>query len=217
MKVGQTLYLEAKNDRHRYRCKISAVADDRWLIDIPVNIQTNRSALFFDGTTFKAWYVDDERSLYVFETQLIGRVRDAAVPLLAIDAPEKDKIIRIQRRNFKRVQAVIDCAVHDPEGISPPFTTVTVDISGGGVQLVVPEGKNLKAQRDALCWLVLPMRSGEIFYLKLASRVVRVFDDAKTKVKKASLSFSNISDEDRQHLIRFCFEQEVKLREMRNI
>lgn len=214
LKIGDTIYLEAghqQNEIERFKCRVVEKQGAYILIDVPVNVKTKRSGIFSDGTQFKAWFVGDDKTLYLFETELRNRV-NREIPMLMIDAPAEKNLIRLQRRKFMRVDTAVDAAVHASDRSFTPFTTVTIDLSGGGAAIVLPAGHSIQDDMQIFCWFALPLQSGEIVYLKAPCNVVRVFKEKQSDREKASLQFLSISDNERQSIIRFCFEQELYLR-----
>ncbi|WML53908.1 PilZ domain-containing protein [Neobacillus sp. PS3-12] len=60
-----------------------------------------------------------------------------------------------------------------------------------------------------LAWLVLVMQNGEYHYLKLQSRIVRIIPFNETR-NKISIQFTDVSNQERQLLLRFSFERQLE-------
>jgi c-di-GMP-binding flagellar brake protein YcgR len=207
MKVGTKIFLE--KEQEQYRCRIVERREGQLLIDLPVHVETNRTKLFSPGMILRALFTDDDGASYVFETRVQGREL-GRIPMLVLEHPGDSRMTRLQRREFVRVATSVDVAVHPKEGQFPPFVTTTADLSGGGTAVYLPRRHSLKENISVECWLVLPMQSGEIHYLCLDSRVLRIFRDKKEINEMASLEFMSAKETERQKLIRYCYEQQLK-------
>jgi c-di-GMP-binding flagellar brake protein YcgR len=211
--VGEPLYLEPlfSDKKDKYRCKICEVKGDKLYIDYPSNEATNRTEYFFDGTQFKASYVDKEKNVFTFRTELLGR-KIEKIPVLIITLPKEEEIHKIQRREFVRVETLLDTAVKNSDDLYPPFNSVVLDLSAGGMLLSLPL-KHTVSKGDMLeCLTVLPMQSGEKIYLDLTCKVLRILDGHAKDRQRAPLQFENIDQKARQHIIRFCFEQQLLMK-----
>lgn len=212
LNIGDSLTLELKySDKHeRFKCKIVERKGSYYYIDYPVNMETNKLAFFMDGTQLKCSFVGHDGSVYLFESEVMGRVKQN-IPMVILNYPGDDNLVKLQRRQYVRVETAVDVAVHPENAKIKPFVTITDDISAGGMAIIVsnrleiPEGLLLNT------WLVLPMQSGEYHYLQLKSKAIRAFslDGERNKI---SLQFTEVSPQDRQILLRFCFDRQVSMR-----
>jgi c-di-GMP-binding flagellar brake protein YcgR len=216
--VGEPLYLEPlfSDKKDKYRCKVFDVKEDCLYIDYPSNEKTNRTEYFFDGTQFKASFVDKEKNVYTFRSELLGR-KIENIPVLIITLPKEEEIQKIQRREFIRVETMLDTAIKNDNDDYPPFNSVVLDISAGGMLLSLPVDHSVKNEDKLDCLVVLPMQSGEKIYMDLACAVLRVLDGQTNGRQRASLQFDKISSKDRQHIIRFCFEQQLLMKKKESV
>lgn len=132
MKIGTVLQLlitQANKQNKKYRCKIIDKNDKYLFIDYPVDVKTKKTAFFNKDTLFDVFFIGEDEVVHHFRSRLAAKVK-LNIKALAMTLPEELK--RVQRRNFVRVDAAVDIAVHSPDQPFPPFTTVTNDISGGG-------------------------------------------------------------------------------------
>jgi c-di-GMP-binding flagellar brake protein YcgR len=209
IKIGHVLTLEPKYSEkvETYKCKVVELEDGKVYVDYPFNVKTNRTVFLLDGMQLKAGFVGEDESFYSFDTEVLGRVKKN-IPMLILAYPGDEQLVRVQRRQFVRVDAIVDVAIHPLNGEFEPFTTVTSDISAGGAAIVLPnEIAGLKAGMMIETWFVLHMRSGDYHYLRLLAKVVRIFNDS---VPKASLQFMEVSDAERLLLIRYSFEKQLE-------
>ncbi|QSS98486.1 flagellar brake domain-containing protein [Pontibacillus sp. ALD_SL1] len=218
IKIGMSLTLEPNQDNDEepetFRCKLVEQDDQMLYIDYPVNEKTGRTGFFFEGTQFKVTFVGEDQSIYMFNTEVKER-KKLQIPVLAIHNPGKKKMIRIQRRQYVRVETAVDVSVQGLPGRQEPFTTITLDISGGGAAVIPPEYHQLQEQDHLEVWFVIPLTSGETHYIKAISRIVRIFQEKATNRDQLSLEFMQIDNRDREVLIRFCFERQLLWRRSR--
>ncbi|MFG6494372.1 flagellar brake domain-containing protein [Fictibacillus sp. UD] len=216
--VGELLFLEPlfSDKKNKYRCKVYDVKDDHLYIDYPSNEKTNRTEYFFDGTQFKASFVDKEKNVFTFRTELLGR-KIENIPVLMIASPKEEEIQKIQRREFVRVETMIDVSVVNSNDSYPPFNSVVLDFSAGGMLLSLPLDHSVKSEDKLDCLVVLPMQSGEKVYLDLPCNVLRILDGHMNGRQRASLQFDQITQKDRQYIIRFCFEQQLLMKKKESL
>ncbi|HZG60299.1 MAG TPA: flagellar brake domain-containing protein [Anoxybacillus sp.] len=215
LKIGNTLILEPIDEqtKHKYKCKVAEIFPNSIHIDYPVNMETGKTVFLLNGMQFKASFVGKDHSLYLFDTEVTGKIRQP-IPLVVLSYPGEQQLTRIQRRQYVRVEANEDIAIHPRNREFSPFTTITSDISAGGAAIVLPrkiKGFEPGVRVDA--WLVLHMRSGDIHYLNIPSKIVRIFKEKHSPVEKASLQFLDIKHQDRLLLIRYSFEKQLEQRQ----
>jgi len=215
LKIGMPITLELKHSDQEepevFRCKLVENHDDVLYIDYPVNQKTGRTGFFFEGTQFKATFVGKDESVYVLETEVRGR-KKLNIPVLALHFPGKEHILRIQRRQYVRIETAVDVSVHPPAGSGPSFTSITIDISGGGAAVIPASNHSIDEDQRIEVWFVIPLASGETQYIQTVSRVVRVWKGNSQERDKLSLEFDEIDENDRQTIIRFCFERQLSNR-----
>lgn len=208
MEIGTTLNLVIEepdsNQILKYRSKIIEKNNEYLFIDYPINIATKREEFFPTGTEFTAIWINNHQNLYRFQTTLVKKV-NLMIPALAITLPDLQSIEIIQRRDHLRIKTAVDIAIHCPNGTFSPFTTVTLDISGGGLAFKLPNGVKLKEKQEILVWIALPM-SNENKYMKLKSKVIRFQNTESFQV--VSVKFISISDKEEQNIIKFCFNKQ---------
>lgn len=215
LNIGDTIYLELEDgkddEKQRFKCRLVDRVREFLFIDYPINDRTKKVGFFHDGTEFSASFIGKDQAVYLFQTQLLGR-KKARIPMLVIKDPGKEKYIRIQRRQHVRVEASIDVAVHPKNDEFSPFVSVTGDISGGGIALVLPRVHKLPVGKDITCWLALQMQTGEIKYIQVNCHVIRIISTKDSPREKASIQFIDINENDRQTIVRYCYERQLYLR-----
>ncbi|HLQ97270.1 MAG TPA: flagellar brake domain-containing protein [Candidatus Dormibacteraeota bacterium] len=214
MEIGNKLNLFIKDFESEkmieYRCTIIGIDHDCLLIDYPIHKETQRTGFFPNGTVLLATYIDQDKNLYQFRTKIQKRIT-LTIPGLAIDIPKKEEIKQIQRREYVRIMTAVDIAIHPIDDSFSPFTTVTNDISGGGMSIIIPHKIKLKEKQTVIFTMVLHLKS-KIKYVHLQGEIIRIYQQNK-EFRTASIRFISITDKIRQLIIQFVFE---KQREARN-
>lgn len=207
MDIGTQLTLKKSSlkDDMTYRCKIIDYDDNYLYIDYPIHQLTKKTAFFQKGNRLNASYIGHDDAIYKFQTEIMHKVI-LTVPALAIKHPH-DNIRRIQRRQFVRVNTAVDIAVYCVNESFRPFVTVTVDLSGGGLSLILPKHATLSEGQHVKVWMVLQMYSGKYEYIKVETEVIRVYS-AKNSLKVASVKFMSTTPHIEQLMIQYCLEKQ---------
>ncbi|QXE00291.1 flagellar brake protein [Terribacillus sp. DMT04] len=216
LKIGSTLVLEKiaatdSEERVRYRAKIIELKNGIIYIDYPINEQTKRTDIFPVGTAFKAIYVTEADSAFTFQTDLIGR-EILTVPSLKLRMPDQDEIKKIQRRQYVRIQTSADVAMYGAQTNVPPVSSVTVDISGGGLSLLLPEKHAFTEGMQVKLYIAYFLQKSGPGFLEAEGSIVRLVKNERNRKHTASIEFVEIHERDRQAIIRFCFERQREQR-----
>jgi len=216
LKIGSTLALEktdisTNGNRLRYRAKVIDLAEDTIYIDYPVNEETNRTDIFPIGTAFKALYVTEKDEAYTFGTMLKGR-ETLKVPALKLSMPKEEEISKIQRRQYVRISVSTDVAIHGEESDIPPVSSITLDISGGGLSMLLPENHGFREKMKVKLYIAYTLQKEGPAFLTVPGQIVRIVRNEKSGKVIASIQFDDIQERDRQAIIRFCFERQREQR-----
>jgi c-di-GMP-binding flagellar brake protein YcgR len=211
IKVGTVLQLEPldNTENERYKCKVVEFDENVLYIDYPIHMKTDKTIFLMDGTQLKASFVFNDQTVYMFDTEVLGR-KKSKIPMVHIDFKGEDQLIKIQRRQFVRVDTSIDISLMMKEN---PFPTITEDISAGGCAVILNREIELAKGNQFPVLLVFPMQTGEYHYLEIDSRVVRLWEKDKKRI--ASIQFINLAENDRQIIMRYCFEKQLEMRRKR--
>ncbi len=212
--IGNVLLLEPRNtvDAQKYKCRLVERKGDMLYIDYPINIETHKTAFLLDGTQLKAVFVYGQ-SAYSFNTEITGRLKQT-IPMMKLHFPGAEYVMKIQRRQFVRIETGVDVAIHPLNREFEPFTARTEDISAGGMLVQVRANTDLKLEQGMKIKtvIVLQMQSSEIHYLHLKSRIIRMNEKEQTNFFKYSIQFEEVSPFERQQLLRFTFERQLELK-----
>lgn len=213
IKVGTMLTLEHGHEQdeiQRFRCRIVEQKGTVLYIDYPINTQTARTDYFPKGTFFFAYFVGEDQAVYKFYTEIVDRKREK-VPMLLLRF-DQNKLKKVQRREYVRVDASLDVAISDPDDEEKEFTTVTKDVSGGGISVIIPDGIQIEPTTALDLVIVLRSKDDEIDYIFARAEVIRAHEKTKESKSLLSMKFIDIYERDRQHMIQYCFETQLKER-----
>ncbi len=208
IKIGTVLNLEPlRTDKvEKYRCKVVEIIENIIYIDYPVNIDTDKTVFLLDGTQLKASFVHNDQSVFLFETEVLGR-KMKNIPMIQLGYPGDEHLLKIQRRQFVRVDTALDVVIKKGDHRYP---TLTEDISAGGSAILLKEDMKVEKGDDVSIVLVFPMQTGEYHYLDLDVHIVRIWE--KDKKKLASVEFKELTSNQQQIIMRYCFEKQLDLR-----
>lgn len=155
------------------------------------------------GTVLEVAYYD-EVSAYSFDTKIKQRIA-VPIPIFVLDFPEQ--IRKVQRRNFVRIPAIypVTFRMVTKEGLSDLKDGNMLDISGGGMRFKTVE----KLENNSLLYAQLKLPSGE---LNTPVRVRRVQKIEDKNAYSISAEFYEISERDRDRVIRCVFELQRTMR-----
>ncbi|MBS4217290.1 flagellar brake domain-containing protein [Bacillus sp. FJAT-49711] len=209
IKVGMELILETDNqNEEKYKAKIADFDENKVYISYPLGVTSNKTIFLRTDTKMYASFVDEESGAYLFKTKIIGRVKKQ-IPLLVLTFPDEENLLKVQRRQFVRINAAIDVSLQLLES-EEVYPTVTEDFSAGGCAVILPKNVIIHRGELARICIVLRMQSGEYLYLNLDCRIIRAFD--KNKRQLVSIQFLNVKNKEQQQLMRFCFEKQLEYR-----
>ena len=208
LKISTALTLEPTyTDRvEKFRCKIVEQENNILYIDYPINMVTNKTAFLVDGSQFRATFMTEEKVSYAFNTEVLGR-KLGNIPTIMLSCPQESEFVKIQRREFVRVNTAVDIAI-EYKGRFHQF--VSEDISAGGLAIHLNKEVPFKEGEIVNLTIVLPYMNGEIRYVKTSGKLIRIIE--KERLKLASIQFTDTEDIDKQYIVRFCFERQLLIR-----
>lgn len=208
IKIGTMLILEPTYTERveRFRCKVVEQKDGVIYIDYPINTITKKTAFLIDGAQFRVTFNDESKQSFAFNTEVLGR-KKGNIPMIMLTCPPDEEFIKIQRREFVRVETPVDVAVE----YDNRFTQLVADdISAGGVLLALQGAVNFKIGDEVRLTIVLPYTNKEIRYVQTDALVVTTFE--RNNRTLASVQFTDTDDIDKQYIVRFCFERQLQIR-----
>lgn len=208
LKIGTSLTLEPTYTERieKFRCKVVEQLDNTIFIDYPVNIATKKTAFLVDGAQFRATFTTESKHSFAFNTEVLGR-KGGNVPMIMLSGPPPEEFIKIQRREYVRVETPVDIAL-EYEGHFYQF--VAEDISAGGTALHLKSPVGFQDGANVKLFIVLPFSNGDVQYVQTDAYIVRIFE--RDEMQIASVQFTDTDELDQQHVVRFCFERQLIIR-----
>lgn len=207
--IGTVLTIEKDytEESEKFKSRVVDIEDeDHFMMDYPINIATGKTAFFIDGTQLLVTFVDDYKMSYAFRTEVHSRV-NRTIPMLKLKYPGDKQLIKIQRREFVRVDTSLDVALLAE---STSLQLVSMDVSAGGMAVNMKDHDYFNPNDEVKLLIVLFFSKTEIKYVSCKARVVRNWESQKRRL--TSFTFDEVDDKDRQHIIRYCFERQLELR-----
>lgn len=165
------------------------------------------------GEELEVEYIDGGERLH-FPTKVLGHFTQV-VPILSLAMPAPGSIRRYQQRDFVRLDAnlPLQYAVRSNEPAAEGQEAEkrfqrgrTMDISGGGAQIVVAEVLPVGTRLE----LVLQLPDGE---LRLEAEVVRLAQPPAPREAWLGVRFVNLDERERQRIVRFIFSEQRSRRQ----
>ncbi|HBV85995.1 flagellar brake protein [Desulfosporosinus sp.] len=192
--------LEGEYEGH-YRSRIEEVGER--LLSVGVPFENGELVPVREGTKVKITFYD-ETAVYSFEGKIMQRI---AIPLPILVLVLPDSVEKVQRRDFVRVPASFPVTFRmvTKEGLSDLYKAIMLDLSGGGMRFSTP----VKVENKSLLYAQLSLPYGEI---QTPVRVCRVFNIEDTKLYSVSVQFHEISERERDKIIRCVFDIQRAMR-----
>lgn len=208
-KVNDFVYLQvasADKDEANKECKsrIADLDEESFLIEVPIETVSGRIKRLHGGEELSVYFLTEGGIKNYFNTYVLGFASDV-VQLIRIHKPALESITKIQRRDFLRVIAELEIAVKLKDNTR--FVTYTDDVGGGGVSFLSEDNYNLTSGDVLECWLLVPYKNGSVEHVPFEAEVVRT-KNLESGRWVTMLKFLNISNLERQKLIRFSFERQ---------
>jgi c-di-GMP-binding flagellar brake protein YcgR len=210
LEIGQAITLSHDvKERQEFTCKVVGIGEKSFFIDYPVNKITGKTSMFLENTYFTVTYQKENNVILSFPSKVIARKKIANLPVLELKLPKKELIKKIQRRNYLRIDATLDVSVTFSYRNREPFTTTSVDISGGGVAIVIPRNITLLDEDILNVWIVLPFKNKPFQYINATAKIARIIEKDKGPII-ASLEFIDIKSQSRDKIIQFCLQKQIE-------
>jgi len=212
-KVNQILHIQVNSideeeAKQEFKSRIADIADRHIVMEVPINESTGRLKRLYVGDELSAYYLTDGGIKNYFTTSVLG-FSEEVIRMVHIKKPEPETITKVQRRNFLRVPAELEIAVAYSEQLR--FVAVTDDVGGGGISFLCDGYIPLAVQQTVPCWILVPYKNGHIEHVPFQGELVRI-KALETGKQQVMMRFAEITDRDRQKIIRYCFERQLEIR-----
>ncbi|NEN82112.1 flagellar brake protein [Paenibacillus elgii] len=212
-KVNQTLFIQINSideeeAKQEYKSRIADVSDAYISMEVPMNDKSGKLKRLYPGDELSVYFITEGGVKNYFISSVLG-FSDDVIRLVLIKKPDPESITKVQRRNFLRVPAILEIAVKFSEQLH--FVSLTDDVGGGGISFLCEGYVPVESGHTVECWLLVPFKNGQIEHVPFKSEIVRV-RELETGKKQVMMRFSEITDRDRQKIIRYCFERQLDFR-----
>ncbi|XID94239.1 flagellar brake protein [Paenibacillaceae bacterium WGS1546] len=211
-KINQMMYIQTESESDAepvtLRSRVADMDEQNLYIERPLNEKTRGLYRAQLGEPMLLYYFTQDGVKHLFSSSVSG-FRSEKVPLVAIRMPEPEQISKEQRRSFLRVDANLELAVNCGDKFK--LVAVTEDIGGGGASFLCERRWPIAPNAILSCWLLLSYRGGSIAHAKFEGEVVRIIPVEPDK-HLIMMRFVDISDSDRQKIVRYCFERQLDMR-----
>lgn len=219
IKVGQVLFLQQsairvdeEEEAQLYKARVADIKENHIAIELPMSEKTGRVGIFMVGEEFDVWFFHPDGAKYFFESHLTGRKKER-IPMVLLALPNEDQIIKTQRREYLRVPAEVDMAIHPlQQDAFEPFVVKTNDLSGGGTSFRDITNNVIKEGTPFKWWLALDLKQKEMLHPSGLGEVVRIFNQNDHPIPYFyPIKFTEVSTKNEQKIIRYCFYRQMEL------
>nr|WP_272874448.1 flagellar brake domain-containing protein [Allobacillus saliphilus] len=207
-----TLEMDQNGNKEQHTSKIMEFDRNYLYLTYPSHQRKGTTTYVADGQLADISVVGSNNVVYKFSSEILGRKKIKKIPVLYIRIPHSTEIKKIQRRQYVRVDNVLDVAVYSLEEEKAPLITRSVDISGGGLAVVTDSQDRFKPDETVRLMIVLPFSSDKYEYIESPGKVVRNFLDQKHAEPRMSINFTDIQPNNREKIIKFIFEKQLEER-----
>ncbi|MFS0656504.1 flagellar brake protein [Bacillus sp. 179-C3.3 HS] len=210
LQIGDAITIEYVNENKEVKTVKSKVLennDDSICIHYPADKETGRTIYLNQHTEITVFFYDENQVPYKCASEVIGK-KKVDIPMIMISIPPKEEMIRLQRREYLRVDALINVHIKQDQA---SFETLIVNISAGGIAIVVPEGVSFKEYGDVIAEFQLQLKE-QLLHIKAVAEVNRVYKDEVSGKTRAIMEFTEITNDQQQHIMKYCFQQQLLTR-----
>lgn len=207
MQTGDFVMVTNSEDKQG-RTKVAAVTNRLIWIEAPSEVSTLKTFILSENEQIQVYFFKEKGRLFGFEAEIVERQND---PLrgqrYAIRRPSDEKIEHVQRRQFLRVPQLLDVALHPHKKAFDPFTTVSLDLSAGGI-LILANHLPIELKDEIELTFLLPSENGGTHTLDVVGELVRI--DRREERYELAFQFTEIHDRSRELVLRHCYQAQMK-------
>lgn len=185
----------------KYRTRIEEVGAES--LSVAALFHNGEVVPLHEGTKVKLTFWD-EAAAYSFVGKIIHRIA-GPLPMFMLVLPKS--LAKVQRRNYVRVPALFQVSyqIVTKNGLSDFQKGTMLDLSGGGMRFSAKD----RVADKSLLYVQLALPKGEMKTLVRVCRVEKMDDNKRFTV---SVEFHDITERDRDQIIRGVFDIQRALR-----
>lgn len=210
-KVNDVLFIQLPSEGEKeanfeYRSRIAETDEDDIYMEIPIREGSGHLKKLHMGDELSIYFLTEGGVKHYFNTYVTGFKEDV-IKMVKFQKPSEEEIFQLQRRNFLRVQSKLELAIKFKHDFTR-FLTYTDNVGGGGISFLGDAKHKVQEGQTLSCWLLIPYKNGEVEHVPFEGVVVRSIT-LESGRQKAMLEFTQISDMERQKIIKYCFERQL--------
>ncbi|MCI3985016.1 flagellar brake domain-containing protein [Bacillus vallismortis] len=210
IEIGENVQLEyiEENELKKAKSKAVSIDNNELLIAYPVDVVTGRTVILHNDMEVTVEFVGKDEVPYRFTSRIKGKVKDK-LQMICLEVPPREKMKRIQRRQYVRTDAVLDVQIQPAD--EGEFSTLSYNISAGGIALILADGRSFQSG-ESLRLIISLSEDENTRQIETDAIVRRVFDDPKSGKHKITLEYNGISTSDQQFLLQYCIRRQLNKR-----
>ncbi|AGA23598.1 cyclic di-GMP receptor DgrA [Bacillus subtilis subsp. subtilis] len=210
IEIGETVLLEyiEENELKKAKSKAVSIENNELLIAYPVDVVTGRTVILHNDMEVMVEFVGKDEVPYRFISRIKGKVKDK-LQMICLEVPPREKMKRIQRRQYVRTDAVLDVQIQP--GNEEEIRTLSYNISAGGIAVVLADGLSFQSGESLRLIIRLPEEE-HTRQIETEAVVRRIFNDPKSEKRKMTLEYSEIAAGDQQALLQYCIRRQLNKR-----
>lgn len=210
IEIGENVLLEyiEENELKKAKSKAVSIENNELLIAYPVDVVTGRTVILHNDMEVTVEFVGKDEVPYRFISRIKGKVKDK-LQMICLEMPPREKMKRIQRRQYVRTDAVLDVQIQP--GNEEEIRTLSYNISAGGIVVVLADGLSFQSGESLRLIIRLPEEE-HTRQIETEAVVRRIFNDPKSEKRKMTLEYSEIAAGDQQALLQYCIRRQLNKR-----
>lgn len=210
IEIGENVLLEyiEENELKKAKSKAVSIENNELLIAYPVDVVTGRTVILHNDMEVTVEFVGKDEVPYRFISRIKGKVKDK-LQMICLEMPPREKMKRIQRRQYVRTDAVLDVQIQP--GNEEEIRTLSYNISAGGIAVVLADGLSFQS-RESLRLIIRLPEEEHTRQIETEAVVRRIFNDPKSEKRKMTLEYSEIAAGDQQALLQYCIRRQLNKR-----
>ncbi|WP_336154284.1 cyclic di-GMP receptor DgrA [Bacillus sp. 204(2023)] len=210
IEIGENVLLEyiEENELKKAKSKAVSIENNELLIAYPVDVVTGRTVILHNDMEVTVEFVGKDEVPYRFISRIKGKVKDR-LQMICLEMPPREKMKRIQRRQYVRTDAVLDVQIQP--GNEEEIRTLSYNISAGGIAVVLADGLSFQSGESLRLIIRLPEEE-HTRQIETEAVVRRIFNDPKSGKRKMTLEYSEIAAGDQQALLQYCIRRQLNKR-----
>ncbi|MBG8575663.1 cyclic di-GMP receptor DgrA [Bacillus subtilis] len=210
IEIGENVLLEyiEENELKKAKSKAVSIENNELLIAYPVDVVTGRTVILHNDMEVTVEFVGKDEVPYRFISRIKGKVKDK-LQMICLEMPPREKMKRIQRRQYVRTDAVLDVQIQP--GNEEEIRTLSYNISAGGIAVVLADGLSFQSGESLRLIIRLPEEE-HTRQIETEAVVRRIFNDPKSEKRKMTLEYSEIAAGDQQALLQYWIRRQLNKR-----